>query len=237
MYIDIHAHILPAVDDGARNIDESLSLLKMLKKQNVDAVAVSPHFYPRRENSVSEYKARITAAYEHLLAKKSEDLPEVYLGSEVHFFKGISSFADIKQLCIGSSDYILIELPYKRISSAMANEIAELYLNHKLTPILAHIERYRKFEGYPHVLNLIESGFALGQVNAYSLLRFKTRRATLKLIKDGYANFIASDCHSTDKIPPRIDEALRLVNKKLGVETFKRLTANCKDLYKKIKGN
>lgn len=237
MYIDIHAHILPAVDDGAKNIDESLSLLKMLKAQNVGAVAVSPHFYPRRENSVAEYKERICSSYERLISQKPADLPEVYLGCEVHYFKGISRFSDISQLSIGKSNYILIEFPYREITSSMANEIVELNLNHGLIPILAHIERYRGFAGFEHILKLIDDGFARGQVNAYSLLEFKARRTTLKLIKNGFVSFVASDCHSVDEIPPRIDEALRKIEKKCGQNVLKTLTQNSKELYNKIKGN
>ena len=237
MYIDIHAHILPAVDDGAKNIDESLSLLKMLKAQNVGAVAASPHFYPRRENSVSEYKERILSAYQQLLKQKSDDMPEIYLGSEIHYFKGISLFSDIDKLCIGNSKYILIELPYRNISASMINEVVELNLNQELIPILAHIERYRGFQGFEQILKLISDGFALGQVNAYSLLEFKSRRFTIKLIKAGFVSFIASDCHSVDGFPPRIDEALKKIDKKCGSSVLETLKQNSQDLYNKIKGN
>ncbi len=237
MYIDIHAHILPAVDDGAKNIDESLSLLKMLKSQKVGAVAVSPHFYPRRENSIAEYKERILNSYHRLISQKSDDLPEIYLGSEIHFFKGISRFSDISELCIGKSNYILIEFPYRAITPSMANEIAELNLNHGIIPILAHIERYRSFEGFEHILKLIDDGFALGQVNAYSLLELKARRATIRLIRDGFVSFVASDCHSVDEIPPQIEAALGRISKKCGEEKLKELLKNNQELYNKIKGN
>ncbi len=237
MYIDIHAHILPAVDDGAKNIDESLSLLRMLKKQNVGAVAVSPHFYPRKENSVVEYRARIEAAYSRLLEHADGSLPEIFLGCEVHFFSGMSHFSDIDKLCIGNSKYILIELPYRQITYSMANEIIELNLNHGLIPILAHIERYRNFRGFEHILRLISDGFALGQINAYSLMEVRARRTTRKLIKNGFVSFIASDCHSVDDIPPRIEEALKLVEKKLGGQILSELKANSEGLYNKIKEN
>ncbi len=237
MYIDIHAHILPAVDDGAKNIDESLSLLRMLKKQNVDAVAVSPHFYPRRENSIEEYKARISHAYQRLLEYTDNDIPEIYLGSEVHFFKGISKFSDIRKLCIGNSNYILIEFPYRDISYSMASEIIDLYLNQGIIPILAHIERYRSFRGFEHILRLIRDGFALGQINAYSLMEFKARRATKKLIKNGFVSFIASDCHSVDEIPPKIEDALRIIEKKFEPSVLSKIKADNADLYQKIRGN
>ena len=237
MYIDIHAHILPAVDDGAKNIDESLSLLRMLKKQNVDAVAVSPHFYPRRENSIDEYNARISCAYQKLLEYADNDIPEIYLGSEVHFFKGISKISDIQKLCIGNSNYILIEFPYRDISYSMISEIIDLNLNQGVIPILAHIERYRSFQGFEHILRLIQDGFALGQVNAYSLMEFKARRATKKLIKNGFVSFIASDCHSVDEIPPKIEEALKIIEKKFGSSVLSKIKADNEELYQKIRGN
>ena len=87
------------------------------------------------------------------------------------------------------------------------------------------------------VLSTIDDGFALGQVNAYSLLEFKPRRATVKLIKDGFVSFVASDCHSSDEIPPRISEALRRIEKKCGKQKLEEIVANSQNLYNKIKGN
>ena len=117
---------------------------------------------------------------------------------------------------MGNSKYILVELPYRSISSRIINEITELNLNRGLTVVLAHIERYQKFDGYDALLKLISDGFALGQVNAYSFLHLRTRRKVLNLVKNGYVSFIASDCHSAEHNPPRINEAFAVILKKLG---------------------
>ena len=234
MYIDFHAHILPGVDDGAKTFDEAVKLLKSLESQGVKAVSLSPHFFPALESSLEEYKERIIPKFEAFREAVKDICPELYLGYEVHYFSGLAATVGIKDLCIANTKYMLLELPYRRISTRTINNIIELNLSRGITPILAHIERYRKFECYDRLLSLIEDGYALGQINAYSLLKFKSRRATLKLIKDGYVSFIASDTHSIDKIPPRIEEALSFIEKKLGKETANTIKNNHDSLYKEI---
>ena len=234
MYIDIHTHILPNVDDGSKSLSESLSLLQMLKNQGVNAAILTPHFYPALETSLEEYKERIDPKFEAFKEAAKDKFPEIYLGYEVHYFHGIATHADISGLCLGGSKYMLIELPYRRISSRTVNSIIELNLSRGIIPILAHIERYRKYEHFDRLLSLISEGYALGQINAYSLLHFKTRRFTRNLIKKGYVSFIASDTHSVEKIPPRIDEALAYVEKKLGKKTSDEIKRNHEDLYIKI---
>lgn len=234
MYIDIHSHILPNVDDGSKSISESLRMLEMLKKQGVDTVTLTPHFYPAAELTVSEYKERVLSSYNRLKEAASGICENLFLGSEVYLFHGIATFSDIRELCINSSEYILVELPYRRISSRTVDDIIELNLSRGLTPILAHIERYSRFENYERLLSLISDGYALGQINAYSLLHFKTRRTACKLIKDGYVHLIASDAHSADENPPRIGEGLHFVEKKLGRSYAERLKSNCDNIYNKI---
>lgn len=236
MYIDIHSHILPNVDDGSKSIEESLAMLKMLKKQDVSAVVLSPHFYPSAETSVEEYKDRTISSYKKLCNAAKDIFPELYLGSEVYYFSGMAMFENIKDLCIHNSKYILIELPYRKVSSRTVNDIIELNLSRGLVPILAHIERYRHFEGFNRILSLISNGYALGQMNAYTPLNFKTRRIAHKLIKGGYISFIASDSHSQDKNPPRIRESLSFIEKKIGRSFAENLRKNSFDILNEIRG-
>lgn len=235
MYIDIHAHILPNVDDGSKSINESLKMLSQLKQQGVKAVALSPHFYPHVETSLEEYKERILPRFRELKEAAAGFFDEIYLGSEVHFFHGISTFSDIRSLCIEKTKYILIELPYRRISSRTINDIIDLNLCRGVMPILAHIERYKKFENFDKILSLIEDGYALGQVNAYSFLSLRTRGAVCRLVKNGYVQFVASDSHSADEIPPLIGKAFEVIEKKLGRETAQTLRENADKLYEEIK--
>ena len=235
MYIDIHTHILPNVDDGAKSAEESLRMLSLLKQQGVNAVVLTPHFYPQSETSIEEYRERIYRHYTAFKNVAADFFDEILLGSEVLFFEGISTVPEISSLCIDHSKYILIELPYDKISSCTVNEIIELNLNCGLMPILAHIERYRRLENYESVLSLISDGYALGQVNAYSFLHLKTRGAVCRLVKDGYVQFVASDAHSVGGIPPRIEEAFTVINRKLGSDTADKLRNNSRNFYEELR--
>ena len=65
MFFDIHSHILPNVDDGAKTIEDSLELLKLLKEQGVTAVLATPHFYPQDDN-LSEFIEKCAKAFDSL---------------------------------------------------------------------------------------------------------------------------------------------------------------------------
>lgn len=235
MYFDLHAHIIPYVDDGAKSVKEALEMLDILKDQGVSAVAATPHFYAYREGSFEKYCERIDAAYKELLEHKPGDLPQIIKGCEVHYFKGMSRFDLINQLCIGDSKYILVELPYRTITDKIIDEIINLKLYCGLIPILAHIERYSKIDGFDKVLKIINEGFAIGQVNAYSLLKFSTRRQTLRLLEYGYATIIAGDSHSTKGKPPLIAQALQIAQKRLPEKTYKNILSTSEKILNEVR--
>ena len=80
---DLHTHILPGMDDGAQTIEEALALLQTQAQQGVDAVALTPHFYGRRE-SVESFLSRREAAWQQLLeATAGLQTPKLILGAEV----------------------------------------------------------------------------------------------------------------------------------------------------------
>ena len=91
MLLDIHSHILPAVDDGAFDISESLMLLEAMRLQGITDVIATPHFYPLDDN-FNEYKERISNAY-NLLLKETENknLPRIFVGSEVLYYRYIGT--------------------------------------------------------------------------------------------------------------------------------------------------
>ncbi len=234
MYIDIHTHILPNVDDGAKSMNEALEILRTLKRRGIEAVALTPHFYPHSENSIHDYKARIDERFCEIKKELSPDIPELFLGSEVFTFDGISGMEEVKNLCIGNSNHAIIELPYSKITSKTVEDIISLNLKFGIVPILAHIERYSRFDNFREVLALISDGYAKGQVNADSLLHFKTRRDALGLIHGGFVHFIASDTHSL-KLMPDIKEALNVVRRKLGPGYVEHIEESYDILYSKIK--
>jgi protein-tyrosine phosphatase len=233
-FIDIHSHILHGVDDGSKSLQMSLELLEMMKGQGITDVIATPHFDARYEN-FEEYTAKVNAAYEELLAATvGKDLPNIYLGSEVYYFKGIGKSYGIRNLALAGSRYILVELAFAPIDDTVIKEIQGIYDNVGLKPIIAHVERYADLKGFKKLLKLLENGTALAQVNAPSVYMPRFKRVTHKLIKRGLVSFLATDTHSTDLRPPLLDTALLELEKQFGSKQKEIFDCNSDAILKQI---
>ncbi len=230
MLTDIHTHIVPNVDDGARSTEESLALLNMLAAQGVCSLIATPHFYAHNCLDLDAHIQKVKDAFCELKAQMPEGMPHIYLGHEVHYFKGISTCEDMKKLTINNTNYILLELPYSDMSQSVADEIVDLNLNLGLKPILAHIERYMDRRGMMAVLDVIRDGYALAHINCDLLFDKKGRKLCFKLLQDGLVSFVASDTHSVDFRPPRLGEGLEILEKKFGARLIEKLTNNAHSL-------
>ena len=82
MLVDFHSHILPAIDDGAKNIEESIKILDMMSETGVDVVYCTPHFYPH-EMSVEKFLERRRQAYGKLVPYLKPHHPKLKMGAEV----------------------------------------------------------------------------------------------------------------------------------------------------------
>ncbi len=235
--VDIHSHILPKIDDGASSVDESAKLLKELKKQGIDFVFATPHFYPM-ETTLEDFLSKREESFKILNSyKKIDTLPKVFLGAEVFYFSGIGKSNDVKKLHLENTEYLLLELSNSDINRCVLADIKAIKENLKLTPIIAHIERYSNEKGFKDLLKLIKDGVCLAQVNTASFLFKPYDKITKKLIKKGYISFIASDAHSINGRPPRFDEAKTVLEDKKLINQYSLIIEKSKDLIKLIKGN
>lgn len=214
--LDVHSHILPGVDDGAQNTEEAIKLLEMLKQQGVTDVIATPHFSPA-EDSMEKYSRDYEEAKKALQeAMRGKDLPNVYYGCEVLYSYGFGALEGINQLAISGTKYILIEFGFLKFTDSVCKDIMKIRTERGLTPIIAHIERYKRFGAYDKLLALVEEGYCKAQINSSSVVGNVFSKNAHKLIKKGYVDFIGSDCHSVDARPPRIDEAYRVISQKFG---------------------
>lgn len=234
-YLDIHAHILPEVDDGARDMETAVKLLGMLKEQGVTHVIATPHFYPDSDNA-EEFAEITQKAYWELIAEiKHLDLPTVFLGCELRYFSGIGKSSAIKQFVVGGTDYLLLELPYGApVTKTVLQDIIDIGERQGLVPILAHIERYSKVSGFKKLLKLVADGTAIAHINAGAVVTKETARLCEKLIKGGYVSYLASDTHSPNSRPPQIDKALRVITERLGKSAANRLVIKSNRLLEEI---
>ncbi len=204
MTIDFHSHILPNMDDGAKSAEESLELLNTLKKQGVSTVCLTPHF-------------NVTATYEswekkrngcfELLKQNAEgnDIPDLVLGAEVMISRDICEKVDLNKLRLGDTEYIMLEIPWKKYSPWMSEEIDSIVAKYKLIPIIAHIDRYSDYYKLDDFLEKFNFSEAVYQINVEALKSFSFRMKLKKLQKRGYRIIFGSDTHDTKKRPPHFD--------------------------------
>lgn len=212
--IDWHTHILPAMDDGSHNLNESISLLNMQVSQGVSTVIATPHFYANDE-TVDSFLQRRKNSFELLKTELTEATVEVKLGAEVKYYQGISRMDKLESLRIEGSKLLLLEMPMTTWTEYMVRELVELSGKSSVQIVLAHIERYLSLQKRSVWERIYDSGI-LTQVNASFFTTLISRHKALSLLKEGKIQFIGSDCHNITSRPPQIGKAFEIIQKKLG---------------------
>ncbi len=212
--IDWHSHILPGIDDGSRNVGESLALLHMLAEQGIDTVIATPHFYANKD-SVETFLSRRAQALQLLKSRLPENAPNILCGAEVRYYSGISTMTGLNRLRIEGSQLLLLEMPETRWSEYTIRELSALANMGKISLILAHVERCLPLQS-EETLELIRSLDIGIQVNAGVFLQLRTKRKVLAALAARKIHFVGSDCHNTTSRPPQIGAALQVIEKKFG---------------------
>lgn len=230
--IDLHTHILCGMDDGAQNSRVSLQMLRQQQEQGVDTVVLTPHFYRHRE-SLQEFLERREHAMERLERRLSElpeaereTLPRMILGAEVAWVPNLADCSQLERLCPNNSGYLLLELPYARWDSRLVDQIYDLMTATGLTPVLAHLDRYRRMQ-QPRQLEEILSLDVPVQVSSESFLHLTTRSYGFKALRQ-YAHVVASDCHDPVRRPPQLGDAMEVIDQKLGRNAVREINQNAR---------
>ena len=212
--IDFHSHILPKMDDGSRNVEESIAMLESLAKQGIDTVVATPHFYANDE-SVSDFIIRRNSSFEKLKVSLTSQMPEILLGAEIKYYEGISHLENLDKLCVQNSNLLLLEMPFKRWTEYLIRELVDISCSGKYVPVIAHVERYMKFQQRDVIEYLLNEG-VLFQINSSFVYEIFTKRKALGLLKNRAVHFLGSDCHNMSDRLPDIGKAYEIINKKLG---------------------
>ena len=227
--IDMHCHILPGVDDGARDVETSLAMLEASRAQGVQYMVATPHFYATRDR-VDTFLDRRREAWETLKPRMGADYPGIVLGAEVAFFRGISRAERLEALKIEGTDCLLLEMPFRPWSEDDVDEVSEILEKRGYTIILAHIERYLAMRGNAdYIGNLLELP-VLAQINAESLLDWRQRGKLIKMVRNGQVHLLGSDCHGIHHRPPNLGEGREILRKKTGTEYLDRIDWRSEEL-------
>lgn len=211
--IDIHCHLLPGLDDGAQNIEQSLELARKAVEEGIHTVIATPHCIPEVYfNEGEAVLEKVRSLQEEL---RCVGIPlKVLPGMEVHLALDIPRrLGTGSALTLGNSGkYVLLEFPLSSVPSYSEQVIFEIMLK-GIKPILAHPERNKEIIEEPTILyNLIDKG-CLVQITSGSLIGgfgTKIQKLSSEFLKLGWVDFIASDAHHPQKRPLVLREAFNI---------------------------
>lgn len=205
--IDIHAHILPGVDDGSRDLKESLEMIRMAAAQGVTGIIATPHGPGRKEPEI------LLKGMQILREEVKRSCPDVQIALGQELLYGEELAQELKSgraLTLAGSRYVLVEfplaVPYRELERGMRKVAFSGY-----QPVLAHMERYACLREERCLRDLCGSGYWL-QMNYESLCGPWYRadvRWCRRQVEEGRIQVLGSDMHRADWRPPRIQEALR----------------------------
>lgn len=219
--IDFHSHILPGIDDGSSSLEMSIEMLKMEARQGITHVVATPHFYAQSDK-LDAFLQRRDEAYRALQEemKKHPGLPEVILGAEVSFFRGISESEFLNKLTIHRNRCLLIELPPMPWDASVYRELEAIWIRREVLPILAHIDRYLTPWNSRRTLQQLSRLPVILQANAEFFLNRRTAKMAMAMLKKQQIQLLGSDCHNMSSRRPNLDQAVERIVQKLGADSL-----------------
>ena len=222
-FIDVHSHIIPYVDDGARSREMCVQMLKKSYEQGIRTIVATPHFEP----SINSEKILEMYAFVQSEAQKISKEFQIILANEIYYSYGIlDALQEQEAFTIGETRYVLIEfhpsVEYKVLEDGVRRLIIAGYV-----PIIAHMERYScLWKKEARIQTIIDLGCYL-QINCRSLMggRFNQRSSYLtKLVKNGMVHFLGTDSHNMGGRMPNMGDCVSHLSKKISRERMYEIT-------------
>lgn len=224
--IDMHSHILPNIDDGARSIEETFNLIKEAEKAGFEAIVATSHYIEGYyETNTPEREVWVNAIYGKLQEKKIKT--QLYLGNEIYLSENMINLLEEGKACtINDTSYVLFEMPLNAEPMNLYDVIYEM-LQYKLVPILAHPERYSYIQQDPELIyDLIQKG-VLMQANYGSIIGQYGQKAQImvkKFLENNMIHLLGTDSHRQKTIYPKIPQILAELRDLVGIAKLDELS-------------
>ncbi len=201
-FVDMHNHILPGIDDGAKTVDDSIQLIKGFSEFGVTNFIATPHImYNYYDNTQETIQNSLSVLKEELL---KNGLNDVYItaAAEHMIDSNFETILEEKQVMPMQKDHLLIEMSYLQRPINFDESIIAIAHN-RFFPILAHPERYNFLHGRTRKYGEFKQQGIYFQLNMLSLSEFynkEVQKIAFKLLEDGMIDFIGSDVHNLEQL-------------------------------------
>lgn len=207
--IDIHCHMLPAIDDGATDQDTALCMAQMAVDDGITHTVCSPHIYPGVfENTKQIIQTAVTEFQETL---KQADIPlELLVAADAHMVPDLIEGIKINRIpTINGSRYLLFEPPHHVAPPGFEEFVFNLLAN-DIIPVITHPERLKYIESYYDTFAKVARRGAWLQVTAGAVTgKFgkKVRYWAERMLEERIVHVLATDAHNIRHRPPILSEA------------------------------
>ena len=219
--IDIHSHILPGIDDGAKDLNESLALLTIAQNDGITHMVATPHIHIGRfNNSASQL-------YSELANLKAQALVN-NIGIKLAVAAEVRLDVELMSLVLGnklpfigtlnSVNYLLLELPHSHVPQGYDKFINWL-AKQNIKVIIPHPERNRDIQANPFYIERLKQLGCEFQLTASSIEGAwgeTAKNISIGMLKKGLVTYIASDAHSVKRRPPILSKAKQIVSELIG---------------------
>ncbi len=223
-FVDIHCHILPALDDGPRSLMGSLEMMRMARADGIGVIAATPHINRVYGNT----RDGIEKAISGLAGEARKTGITICPGADVRVSADLlKRLANGHLPLINNGKYLLLELPHNAAFSVLHLEGFLASLKERgIVPIITHPERNAVFMRQTGLMKKWIMAGAVFQVTACSITGSfgrEVQKAAAVMLKRGFIHLAASDAHNTSTRPPVLSKAYSFVKRMMGEADAERL--------------
>jgi len=223
--IDLHCHILPGVDDGAKDLETALAMARIAVEDGVEIIACTPHIFPGVYDNRGHDIARDIARLQDALDAAGIPL-RLTRGADAHLAPDLGQGLRAGRVpSLGGSRYFLLEPPHHVAPPRLDLAVQDL-LDQGHVPVITHPERLTWIEDRYDLVKALSGVGAWLQITAGSLTgRFgpRARYWAERIVDEGLAHILASDAHDLSRRAPRLSEGRDAVAARLGPEEARRM--------------
>ena len=221
--IDFHSHILPGIDDGSRNIEQSILMVNEAKDAGFTKIISTSHYMENHYECDAKKRRQLIRQ----LQENVENI-ELYLGNEIYITNNmIELLSNGQASSINNTKYVLFEFPLIATKPMNDKEVIYRLVENGYVPVIAHPERYPFIQENPDYLFELEDMGVLFQSNYGSIIGMygiKAKKTLKKLLKNDLISFFGSDVHRPEQVYNKMPKIIKKLKKIISDDKFEELS-------------